>query len=117
MRTAAARHENRVVAGDSSRTAGQGQKQSQIVNAEGSSSGDPRGGRPGGGAPARRASQAQVVSQALGWLGDPAQHLIAQRYLESLSQIATNAQKLVSSCRMIGVVSACIRELLQTPAK
>ena len=37
----------------------------------------------------------QVVAQALGTAGSPAQYLIAQKYLESLGQISTEAQKLV----------------------
>lgn len=37
----------------------------------------------------------QVVTQALGQLGNPSQYLIAQKYLESLNQIAKNAQKVV----------------------
>jgi regulator of protease activity HflC (stomatin/prohibitin superfamily) len=37
----------------------------------------------------------QLVSQALGAAGSPAQYLIAQKYLEALSAIATDADKLV----------------------
>ena len=37
----------------------------------------------------------QVVAQALGTAGSPAQYLIAQKYLESLSAIAADADKLV----------------------
>ena len=36
-----------------------------------------------------------MVAQALGSAGSPAQYLIAQKYLEALGQISTNAQKLV----------------------
>ena len=35
------------------------------------------------------------MQKLLGALGNPAQYLIAQRYLESLTTIATGAQKLV----------------------
>ena len=65
----------------------------------------------------------QVIAQALGALGNPAQYLIAQRYLESLSTIATDAQKLVFlPYEASGVMASLggIRELLQptvAPAK
>jgi regulator of protease activity HflC (stomatin/prohibitin superfamily) len=77
----------------------EGQKQSQIVNAEGSKQAAILAAE--GQAEARlRVAQAeaqaiQMVAQALGTTGSPAQYLIAQRYLESLGQIATNADKLV----------------------
>lgn len=37
----------------------------------------------------------QVVAQAIGNAGNPAQYLIAQRYMESLTAIASGADKLV----------------------
>jgi len=37
----------------------------------------------------------EVVSKAIGVAGNPAQYLIAERYLESLSHIAEGAQKIV----------------------
>ncbi len=36
-----------------------------------------------------------MIGQAIGTTGSPAQYLIAQKYLESLGQIATDADKLV----------------------
>jgi len=77
----------------------EGQKQSQIVNAEGSKQAAILAAE--GQAEARlRVAQAeaqaiQVVTQALGTPGGPAQYLIAQRYLETLGQIAAGANKLV----------------------
>jgi len=100
----------------------EGQKQSQIVNAEGSKQAAILAAE--GQAEARlRVAQAeaqaiQMVAQAIGTAGNPAQYLIAQRYLESLSQIATNAQKLVFlPYEASGVMASLggIRELLQTP--
>jgi regulator of protease activity HflC (stomatin/prohibitin superfamily) len=101
----------------------EGQKQSQIVNAEGAKQAAILAAE--GQAEARlRIAQAeaqaiQVVALAIGTAGNPAQYLIAQRYLESLTQIATNAQKLVFlPYEASGVLASLggIRELLQTPA-
>jgi regulator of protease activity HflC (stomatin/prohibitin superfamily) len=101
----------------------EGQKQSQIVNAEGSKQAAILAAE--GQAEARlRVAQAeaqaiQVVAQAIGTAGNPAQYLIAQRYLESLSQIATNAQKLVFlPYEASGVMASLggIKELLLAPA-
>jgi regulator of protease activity HflC (stomatin/prohibitin superfamily) len=100
----------------------EGQKQSQIVNAEGSKQAAILAAE--GQAEARlRVAQAeaqaiQMVAQAIGTAGNPAQYLIAQRYLESLSQIATNAQKLVFLPYEASGVLASLggsRELLQAP--
>ena len=77
----------------------EGGKQSAIVNAEGAKQAAILAAE--GQAEARlRVAQAeaqaiQVVAQAIGGAGNPAQYLIAQRYLESLSAIATGADKLV----------------------
>jgi regulator of protease activity HflC (stomatin/prohibitin superfamily) len=77
----------------------EGQKQSQIVTAEGSKQAAILAAE--GQAEARlrvanaEAQAIQMVAQAIGTAGNPAQYLIAQRYLESLSSIATNANKLV----------------------
>jgi regulator of protease activity HflC (stomatin/prohibitin superfamily) len=77
----------------------EGQKQSQIVTAEGSKQAAILAAE--GQAEARlrvadaEAKAIQMVAQAIGTAGNPAQYLIAQRYLESLSSIATGAQKLV----------------------
>lgn len=77
----------------------EGQKQSAIVNAEGSKQAAVLAAE--GQAEARlRVAQAeaqaiQMVAQAIGGAGNPAQYLIAQRYLESLSAIANGADKLV----------------------
>jgi regulator of protease activity HflC (stomatin/prohibitin superfamily) len=93
----------------------EGQKQSQIVNAEGSKEA----------AVLAADGQAQArlrVAQALGAVGNPAQYMIAQRYLESLSAIATDAQKVVFlPFEASGVMASLggIREMLQQtpPAK
>jgi len=105
----------------------EGAKQSQIVSAEGSKEAAILAAD--GQAQARlRVAQAeaqaiQVVAQAIGAAGNPAQYLIAQRYLESLTTIATGAQKLVFlPFEATGVMASLggIRELLQPsspPAK
>ena len=103
----------------------EGQKQAQIVNAEGSKQAAILAAE--GQAEARlRVAQAeaqaiQVVAEAIGGAGNPAQYLIAQRYLESLTVIATGAQKLVfMPYEASGVMSSLggIRELLRAePAK
>jgi regulator of protease activity HflC (stomatin/prohibitin superfamily) len=77
----------------------EGQKQSQIVNAEGSKQAAILAAE--GQAEARlRIAQAEaqaieMITKALGGTDNPAQYLIAKSYLDSLGQIATNAQKLV----------------------
>jgi regulator of protease activity HflC (stomatin/prohibitin superfamily) len=62
-----------------------------------------------------------MVAQAIGTAGNPAQYLIAQRYLESLGAIATGAQKLVfMPYEASGIMASLggIRELLRAePAK
>src|SRR5262245_26600864 len=97
----------------------EGQKQSQIVTAEGSKQAAILAAE--GQAEARlRIAQAeaqaiQMVAQAIGVAGNPAQYLIAQRYLESLSALASDADKLVfMPYEATGVLSALggIRELL-----
>ena len=77
----------------------EGQKQSKIVSAEGEKQSAILAAE--GQAEARlRVAQAeaqaiQMVAQALGTAGSPAQYLIAQKYLESLTSIAKEAQKVV----------------------
>src|SRR6266566_2709713 len=77
----------------------EGAKQSQIVSAEGAKEAAILAAE--GQAEARlRVAQAeaqaiQMVAQAIGTAGNPAQYLIAQKYLEALNQIASNAQKVV----------------------
>ena len=77
----------------------EGQKQAQIVNAEGEREAAIL--KADGEAQARlRVAQAeaqaiQVIAQAMGASGNPAQYLIAQRYMETLGTIATDANKLV----------------------
>jgi len=98
----------------------EGQKQSQIVNAEGSKQAVILAAE--GQAEARlRVAQAEsqaieMIARALGGGGSPAQYLIAKSYLESLGQIATNAQKLVFlPYEASGILSSLggIKELLQ----
>jgi regulator of protease activity HflC (stomatin/prohibitin superfamily) len=99
----------------------EGQKQSQIVNAEGSKEAAVLAAE--GQAQARlRVAQAeaqaiQLVTQALAGTGSPAQYLIAQKYLEALGAIATNASKLVfMPYEASGVMASLggIKEMLQT---
>ena len=99
----------------------EGQKQSQIVNAEGAKEAAILAAE--GQAQARlRIAQAeaqaiQVVSQALGATSSPAQYLIAQKYLEALGQISTNAQKLVFlPYEASGIMASLggIKEILQS---
>jgi regulator of protease activity HflC (stomatin/prohibitin superfamily) len=77
----------------------EGQKQSQIVSAEGQKEAAILAAE--GQAQARlrvataEAQAIEVVAKAIGAMGNPAQYLIAQRYLESLTQIAAGAQKIV----------------------
>jgi regulator of protease activity HflC (stomatin/prohibitin superfamily) len=77
----------------------EGQKQSQIVKAEGSKESAILAAE--GQAQARlRVAQAEaqsieLITKALGAQDNPAQYLIAQKYLEALSTIATGAQKVV----------------------
>src|SRR4051812_24857915 len=98
----------------------EGQKQSAIVTAEGSKQAAILAAE--GQAQARlrvaeaEAQAIQVVAQAIGSAGNPAQYLIAQRYLESLSAIATGADKLVfMPYEASGALAALggIKELLQ----
>src|SRR5262245_9262782 len=100
----------------------EGQKQSQIVNAEGAKEAAILAAE--GEAQARlRVAQAeaqaiQFVAQALGTAGSPAQYLIAQKYLDRLGDIATDAQKLVFlPYEASGILASLggIRELLQAP--
>jgi regulator of protease activity HflC (stomatin/prohibitin superfamily) len=102
----------------------EGQKQSQIVTAEGSKQAAILAAE--GQAEARlrvanaEAQAIQMVAQAIGVAGNPAQYLIAQRYLESLTSIATNASKLVFlPYEASGIMASLggIKELLsaQTP--
>jgi regulator of protease activity HflC (stomatin/prohibitin superfamily) len=77
----------------------EGQKQSEIVSAEGAKQAAILAAE--GQAEARRrvaeaeAQAIRMVSEALGLQGNPSQYLIAQKYLESLSQIGNNSDKVV----------------------
>jgi regulator of protease activity HflC (stomatin/prohibitin superfamily) len=99
----------------------EGQKQSQIVTAEGSKQAAILAAE--GQAEARlrvasaEAQAIQMVAQAIGTAGNPAQYLIAQRYLESLTSIAGNASKLVFlPYETSGIMASLggIKELLNT---
>ncbi len=77
----------------------EGQKQSKIVSAEGekqsailSAEGLAEAKLKVAGA---EAQAIQLITQAIGVSGNPTQYLIAQKYLESLNQIAQNADKTV----------------------
>jgi regulator of protease activity HflC (stomatin/prohibitin superfamily) len=100
----------------------EGQKQSQIVKAEGSKESAILAAE--GQAQARlRVAQAEaqaieLVTKALGAIGNPSQYLIAQKYLESLASIANNAQKIVFlPYETSGIMASLggIKELLQAP--
>lgn len=77
----------------------EGQKQSQIVSAEGQRESAILAAD--GQAQARlrvataEAQAIELVARAIGATGNPAQYLIAQRYLESLTQIAAGSSKIV----------------------
>jgi regulator of protease activity HflC (stomatin/prohibitin superfamily) len=77
----------------------EGQKQSQIVSAEGEK--QSRILEAEGQAQARlRVAEAEaqaikVVAEAIGTAGNPAQYLIAQRYLEAFAQLGANADRIV----------------------
>ena len=103
----------------------EGQKQSQIVKAEGSKESAILAAE--GQAQARlRVAQAEaqaieLVSKAIGATASPAQYMIAQKYLESLSSIAAGAQKIVFlPYEASGILASLggIKELVLTqPAK
>src|SRR5260221_389602 len=101
----------------------EGQKQALIVNAEGAKQAAILAAE--GQAEARlRVAQAEAqairaVAEAIGTAGNPAQYLIAQRYLESLGAIAIGAQKLVfMPYEASGIMASLggIRELLRAEA-
>jgi regulator of protease activity HflC (stomatin/prohibitin superfamily) len=101
----------------------EGQKQSQIVSAEGSKQAAILAAE--GQAEARlRVAQAEaqaieMITKSLGTTGSPAQYLIAKSYLESLGQIASDADKLVFlPYEAAGVMSSLggLKELLKSPA-
>jgi regulator of protease activity HflC (stomatin/prohibitin superfamily) len=98
----------------------EGQKQSQIVSAEGSKQAAVLAAE--GQAQARlavaqaEAQAIQMITSALGGGATPAQYLIAQKYLESLTAIAAGSQKIVflpyEAAGVMGAVGG-IKELLQ----
>src|SRR5437016_8329559 len=91
-------------------TTAEGEKSSAILRAEGQKQARLRVAQ-------AEAQAIQVVSQALGAAASPAQYLIAQKYLEALGQISTNAQKLVfMPYEASGIMASLggIKELLQT---
>lgn len=101
----------------------EGQKQSKIVTAEGEKESAILAAE--GEATARlRVAQAEaqaitLVTDALGATGNSAQYLIAQRYLESLTRIAANPQKIVflpyEGAGVLGSIGA-MKELFDTGA-
>jgi len=101
----------------------EGQKQSQIVSAEGQKEAAILAAD--GQAQARlrvataEAQAIEVVARAIGATGNPAQYLIAQRYLESLTQIAAGAQKIVflpfEAAGVMGSIGS-MKELFDTTA-
>jgi len=100
----------------------EGQKQSAIVTAEGEKQAAILAAEGQQEARARiaqgEAAAIQTVANAIGSAGNPAQYLIAQRYLESIGAIANNADKLVFlPYEATGILSSLggIRELLNVP--
>jgi len=98
----------------------EGQKQSQIVSAEGEKQSRILAAE--GQATARlRVAEAEaqaikVVADAIGAAGNPAQYLIAQRYLDAFGQLGANADRIVYlPWEASGVLASLggIRELLQ----
>jgi len=66
----------------------EGEKQSAILSAEGQAEARLRVAN-------AEAQAIEMIAKAVGSLGNPAQYLIAQRYMESLTQIAKDSQKIV----------------------
>lgn len=102
----------------------EGQKQSQIVTAEGAKEAAILAAEGEAQAQLRvaqaQAQAIQVVASAIGESGNPAQYLIAQRYMESLSAIAKDADKIVfMPYEATGVLSSLggIKELLTQTSK
>jgi regulator of protease activity HflC (stomatin/prohibitin superfamily) len=100
----------------------EGQKQAQIVSAEGAKQATILAAEGQAEAQLRiaqaQAQAIQLVGQALGASGSPAQFLIAQKYLEALGKIATDADKLVFlPYEASGVLASLggIKELLTVP--
>jgi regulator of protease activity HflC (stomatin/prohibitin superfamily) len=99
----------------------EGQKQSLIVSAEGQKESAILAAD--GQAQARlrvataEAQAIEVVTKSIGVAGNPAQYLIAQRYLESLTQIASGAQKIVflpfEAAGVMGSIGS-MKELFET---
>ena len=91
----------------------EGQKQSAILAAEGQAEARLR-------VATAEAQAIEVVATAIGAKGNPAQYLIAQRYLESLMQIAAGAQKIVflpfEAAGVMGSIGG-IRELFEATAQ
>ena len=88
------------------------QKQAAILAAEGQAEARLRVAQ-------AEAQAIEMITKSLGGTGNPAQYLIAKSYLESLGQIATNAQKLVFlPYEASGVMASLggIRELLKESA-
>ena len=88
-------------------TTAEGEKQSAILNAEGQATARLRVAE-------AEARAIQLVAEALGSKGQPAQYLIAKSYLESLTRVAANAQKVVfMPYETSGILSSvgAIREL------
>jgi regulator of protease activity HflC (stomatin/prohibitin superfamily) len=105
----------------------EGQKQSQIVKAEGSKESAILAAE--GQAQARlRVAQAEaqaigLVTTALGTLGSPAQYMIAQKYLEALTAIASGADKVVflpyeasAAMASLGGIKELLASGLQAPS-
>src|SRR5262245_15928994 len=87
----------------------EGEKQSRILAAEGQATARLRVAE-------AEAQAIKVVADAIGGAGNPAQYLIAQRYLEAFSQVGANADRIVYlPWEATGVLASLggIRDLLQ----
>jgi regulator of protease activity HflC (stomatin/prohibitin superfamily) len=90
----------------------EGQKQSAILTAEGQAEAKLK-------VAAAEAEAISMITRALGNMSNPAQYLIAQKYLDSLNQIAANADKTVFlPYEATGVMGALggLKEMLGNPA-
>ena len=87
----------------------EGEKQSAILSAEGLAEAKLK-------VAGAEAQSIQLISQAIGTLGSPTQYLIAQKYLDSLNQIAKNADKTVFLPYEASAVMGLTRRYEGTPS-
>jgi regulator of protease activity HflC (stomatin/prohibitin superfamily) len=89
----------------------EGEKQSAILSAEGLAEAKLK-------VAGAEAQSIELISKAIGSMGNPTQYLIAQKYLDSLNQIAKNASKTVflpyESSAVMGSLAG-MKELFSVP--